>query len=95
MLRSLTAIGITLALVGSAHAQEQNVTVALQGKSHAAVRSEIYRAAETVCAADHTALDSVDYSCIEATYSDAMNKLRTSLTAQRIAYVIPPSAPAR
>ncbi len=89
MLRPLAAIGITLALVGSAHAQEQNVVVTLHGKSHAAVRSEIYRAAEKVCAAGLTSFDGSDQACVEATYSDAMRQLRASPRAERVAYAVP------
>ena len=95
MLRSLAAIGITLALVGSAHAQTQNVVVTLQGKSHAAVRSEIYKAAQTVCSAGFTSYEGPDQGCIEATYADAMHQLRAFPKAERIAYVIPASQSSR
>ena len=51
--------------------------VKLQGKSHSAVRAELYRAAESVCAnSPNTALDGVDSGCVEATYSAAMRQLK-------------------
>jgi hypothetical protein len=76
MIRTLTAIGIALALVGSAHAQDQ-VTVHIAGKSQAAVRSELYRAAEAVCTPANE-LDTRDDVCIEATYSQALHQLHAA-----------------
>ncbi len=85
MVRTLTGIGFALALVGSAHAQDTQVIVNLDGKSHSAVRSEVYRAAEKVCASD--AFDPVDVTCIEATYHQAMQQLRAAPKVERTAYV--------
>ena len=86
MTRTLTAIGLALGLVGTAHAQAQQVTVSLVGKSHAAVRSEIYHAAQSVCGHADQMLDPVDTACIEATYDQAMRQLRATPRAARIAY---------
>ena len=94
MQRPLTAIGIALALVGSAHAQEQQVTVSLHGKSHAAIRTELHRAAEQVCYVSGSVLDSVDTSCVEATYEDALRQMRTRMRLQQTALAQPaPSDP--
>ena len=82
MLRTLTGIGIGLALVGSAHAQDR-ITVDVQGKSPRAVRAEVYRAAEDVCARQDTnAYDASD--CVEDTYSNALQQFR-SIRLQRAA----------
>jgi hypothetical protein len=92
MIRSLTAIGIALALVGSAHAQDK-VTVSIAGKSHAAVRADLYRAAEAVCTSDD-GLDLRDDACVEATYSVAIQQLHAARPApiQRAAYATQPAA---
>ena len=87
MIRTLTAIGFALALVGTAHAQDTQVTVKLDGKSHRAVRSEIYRAAEKVCASDISAFDPVDTTCVEASYTEAMRQLRATPRVERTAFV--------
>ena len=87
MIRTLTGIGFALALVGSAHAQTQQVTVRLDGKSHRAVRSEIYHAAEKVCASETDAFDSVDDACVEATYSQALRQLKAVPGVERTAFV--------
>ena len=71
MVRTLTAFGLTLALVGAAHAQDAQIAVKVDGKSHGAVRAELYHAAEKVCAKDTSAFDPVDEACVEATYRDA------------------------
>ena len=87
MLRTLTGFGFALALVGSAHAQDTQVTVQLDGKSRSAVRSELYRAAEKVCASDTTALNPVDATCVEATYQQAVEQLRPPARIEHTAYV--------
>lgn len=79
MIRSLTAFGLALALVGSAHAQDK-VTVSLAGKSHAAVRADLYRAAQAVCTSDDV-LDLRDDACVEATYSVAIQQLHAARPA--------------
>ena len=86
MVRSLTAIGIVLALVGSAHAQDRQVTVRLDGKSHRQVRSELYRAAQQVCASEND-LNMLDSTCVEATYADAMHQLHVAPRVQQTAYI--------
>ena len=92
MIRLLTALGITLGLVGAAHAQDRLVTVSLVGKSHAAVRSEVYHAAQSVCASDAPSLNPTDTACIETTYSVAMQRLRATPRAEQIAYQVPASS---
>ena len=87
MVRTLTAIGLALALVGSAHAQDAQVTVKLDGKSHGAIRSELYRAAEQVCASSSDAFEPVDMSCVEATYQQALHQLRAAPRVERTAYI--------
>ncbi len=86
MLRTLTGIGFALALVGTAHAQDQ-VTVKLDGKTPRAVRAEIYRAAEKVCA-NVDALDGVDSTCVEASYSEALRQLRVVPRIEQTAYSV-------
>ena len=86
MIRTLTGIGFALALVGSAHAQEQQVTIKLDGKSPRAVRTELYHAAEKVCASDAD-FNAVDDACVEATYSQALQQLRAAPKVQRTAYM--------
>ena len=88
MIRTLTGIGFALALVGSAHAQDAQVTVTLDGKSHSTIRSELYRAAEKVCAEDGSAFAPVDTACVEATYTQAMKQLRAATPrVERTAYI--------
>jgi hypothetical protein len=87
MIRTLTGIGFALALVGSAHAQDTQVTVKLDGKSHSAIRSELYRAAQKVCAEDASAFEPVDTTCVEATYTNAVQQLRAMPRVERTAYV--------
>ncbi len=90
MVRTLTGIGLALALVGSAHAQDAQITVKLDGKSHTAIRSALYRAAQQVCAADPSAFEPLDTSCVEATYQQALHQLRASPRLERTAYVQAP-----
>ena len=86
MFHKLTGIGLALALVGSAHAQDAQLTVKLDGKSPRAVRTELYHAAEKVCAQYATAFESTDMTCVEATYSDALQQLRATAHVERTAY---------
>ena len=88
MVRTLTGIGFALALVGTAHAQDQQVAVKIDGKSHRALQAEIYRAAEQVCAAGPaaTSLAQADTACFEATYADALHKLRATPGIVQTAY---------
>ncbi len=90
MVRTLTGIGFALALVGSAHAQDAQVTVKLDGKTHNAIRSELYRAAEQVCTEVPSAFEPLDTSCVEATYQQALHQLRASPRLERTAYVQAP-----
>ena len=92
MVRTLTGFGLALALVGSAHAQEQHITVKLDGKTHGAIRTEIYRAAQAVCANQASPYDLVDSDCVEATYSQAIQQLRTAPRVERTAYAQPASS---
>lgn len=87
MLRTLTGIGFALALVGTAHAQDQ-VTVKLDGKTPRAIRAEIYRAAEKVCANAASSFDPVDSACIDATYTDALRQLRATPRFEQTAYSV-------
>jgi hypothetical protein len=87
MIRTLTGIGFALALVGSAHAQDAQVAVKLDGKSPSAIRSELYRAAEKVCAEDASAFEPVDSACVEATYTQALQQLRATPRVERTAYI--------
>ena len=87
MIRTLTGIGFALALVGSAHAQDTQITVNLNGKSPKAVRAEIYRAAEKVCASNADVFDPADTACVEATYSQALQQLRATPRVERTAYI--------
>ena len=87
MLRTLTGIGIGLALVGSAHAQDR-IVVTLQGKSMKDLRAELYRAAENVCADPAAGQSLVDSSCVESTYGAALRQLRGARPQlQRTAYI--------
>ena len=86
MIRTLTAFGFALALVGSAHAQDGQISVKLDGKSPRVVRIELYRAAEKVCASE-TALDPVDTACVEASYQQALQQLHATPRAERTAFV--------
>ena len=95
MVRTLTALGFALALVGSAHAQDARIVVSLDGKSHGAIRSEIYRAAEKVCTNDSNAVAVVDTTCVEASYFQAMQQLRTAYRVEHTAYVQAPPADIR
>lgn len=88
MLRTLAGIGIGLALVGSAHAQDQ-VTVNALGKSPKTVRTELYRAAQNVCANQESDIFQTSY-CVSDTYSDALKQFNI-LRAQRLAYQVPAS----
>jgi hypothetical protein len=87
MVRTLTGFGLALVLVGSAHAQEQHITVKLDGKTHRAIRAEIYQAAQTVCADQTHLYDTVDMTCVEATYDQAIQQLRTAPRVERTAYM--------
>ena len=87
MVRTLTGFGLALALVGSAHAQAQHITVKLDGKTHSAIRTEIYRAAQTVCTDQTNLYDPVDMTCVEATYDQAIQQLRTAPRVERTAYI--------
>ncbi len=86
MLRTLAGIGIGLALVGSAHAQDQ-ISVTLAGKSPGAVRAELYRSAKAVCSRQEAeSLDTLqDPDCVEQTYITALQQFRTW---QRTAYPV-------
>ena len=86
MIRTLTAFGFALALVGSAHAQDGQIAVKLDGKSPRIIRTELYRAAEKVCASNN-AFDSVDTTCVEASYQQALQQLRSAPRAERTAFV--------
>ena len=91
MVRTLTGIGFALALVGSAHAQDAQIAVKLDGKSHSAVRSEIYRAAQQVCAEDSNTFEPGDMSCVEATYQQALHQLKAAPRIERTAQAYPAS----
>ena len=83
MVRTLTGIGFALALVGSAHAQDTQVTVSLAGKSQHEVRLELQRAAEKVCASNLNALDT---SCVEDAYVQALQDLKAAQKADHHVY---------
>lgn len=83
MIRTLTGIGFALALVGSAHAQDSQVTVRLDGKSYDAIRSELHHAAQQVCTDTSNVTAVVDTTCFETSYSQAMKKLRVLAPAER------------
>lgn len=87
MIRTLAGLGLTLALVGSAHAQDTQLTVSTYGKSRSVVRAELYRAAEKVCASDANLFDPSDATCVEETYARALQQLRAAPRVERTAYV--------
>jgi hypothetical protein len=86
MLRSLTAIGFALALVGTAHAEPQ-VRINAVGKTVKQLHSEIYQAAKQVCAgADHYDLSSGN-ECVELTYQNGLAQLNGHAAPQTVNYV--------
>ncbi len=87
MKHTLTAIGLALALVGSAHAQdaqETQITVRLNGQPQRELLKEIYHAAEQVCVGQPAS--DLDSECVEATYGQALRQLRAKPQAERAAY---------
>ena len=87
MLRSLTGIGIALALVGSAHAQEQQISVRLDGKSPRVLRAELYRAAQKVCTGHAVEAFEEDSICVRDSYEEALARARAAARAQHAALV--------
>ena len=75
MICKLAGIGMALALVGSAHAQDR-IVVATQGKSTKDIKAELYRAAVAVCADTGAGPGLVDPDCVESTYGAALHQLR-------------------
>ena len=92
MLRTLAGIGIGLALVGSAHAQDQ-ATINVTGKSPRAVRAEIYRTAKDLCARQQTDMFQTE-SCVQDSYSDALQQFQ-AMRVQRVAYQVPTASRVR
>jgi hypothetical protein len=87
MLRTLTGLGIALALVGSAHAQDQ-IVITTHGKSEPTLKAELYQAARNVCTDTVSDAALVDSQCVEATYVAALQQLHAARPAalQRTAY---------
>ncbi|MHB8283289.1 MAG: hypothetical protein ACYDD1_01290 [Caulobacteraceae bacterium] len=86
MIRSLTAIGFALALVGTAHA-ESAVKIETTGKTVRQVHAEIYQAAKQVCAgADHYDLASGN-ECVELTYQNGLAQMNGHAKSQSVDYV--------
>ncbi len=84
MLRSLTALGFALALVGTAHAEPQ-VKIDAAGKSAKQLHAEMYQAAKQVCAGpDGLASDS---ACVELTYRNALAQLHSRTAMRKVNYV--------
>jgi hypothetical protein len=88
ILRSFAGFGAALALVGLVHAQEPQVLVHTAGKSRAAVRQDLYRAAQAVCSHGQSALDLRDVTCVDETYEYSLAQLnavaaRPELTAMQ------------
>jgi hypothetical protein len=81
MIQKILILGSVLAIASVAQAAPINV--ALDGKSPAAVRADLLKAAKQVCKAESDPFTSEsDYQeCVSATYSEALLKLRQALTA--------------
>jgi hypothetical protein len=74
MFRTLTGIGIALALLSSAQAQDR-IVVSTQGKSENALRAELHRAAEQVCTDKINDAALVDTDCVTRTYAAALRQV--------------------
>jgi hypothetical protein len=81
MIQKILILGSVLAMAGVAQAAPMNV--AFEGKSPAAVRADLLKAAKKVCkeASDPFTSDAEYQDCVADTYSDALLKLRRALTA--------------
>ncbi len=80
MIQKILILGSVLAMAGVAQAAPVNVS--LQGKSEAAVRADLLKAAKQVCkeTSDPFTTESEYQDCVSDTYSDAIQKLRQALT---------------
>jgi hypothetical protein len=81
MIQKILILGSVLAIAGVAQAAPVNV--AFEGKSPAAVRADLLKAAKQVCkeASDPFTSESDYQDCVSATYADALQKLRRVQTA--------------
>lgn len=92
IVRTLAGFGAALALVGLVHAQEPQVTVSLQGKSHAQVRADLYHAAQKVCSEGGSPFDMRDVTCVDETYAYSLGQLhRAHARLQRTALETQPA----
>jgi len=85
MIQKILILGSVLAIAGVANATQVNV--AFQGKSEAAVRADLLKAAKQVCkeASDPFTSDDEYQECVSDTYSEALLKLRQVVTANAAA----------
>jgi hypothetical protein len=68
MLRTFAGVGAALALVGSAHAQDPSSVTARHATGRAAVRQDLYRAAQAACLHGRAARALRDVTCVDETY---------------------------
>jgi hypothetical protein len=81
MIQKILILGSVLAMAGVAQAAPVNVS--LQGKSEAAVRADLLKAAKQVCkeASDPFTSEGEYQDCVSDTYATAIQKLKQALTA--------------
>jgi len=83
MIKQIVILGSVLAIASVAQAAPLNVS--FQGKSQAAVRADLLKAAKQVCReAIYPFTSESDYqACVSETYDDALLKLKHALASNR------------